>query len=207
MICHDMPIKFNQWDVEGLSPRHNKAGAMTETDPESAEIERTAVTETSEEDESSEADDLPSLRITADYQFGAGAGTALFPRDEELEIRRSSSGRPQQVHADGTRLVTYATDGRFTLGLAGGARLVDVLDSPAGRVVVGDESEPFVRDGKNVFAKFVDEADGDIRAGDEVLVTHENGDLLAVGRAELDADAILDFTTGMAVKVRDSASE
>ncbi|WP_266075414.1 PUA domain-containing protein [Haladaptatus caseinilyticus] len=157
--------------------------------------------------ETAESDDLPALRITADYQFGAGAGTALFPKNEELEIRRSSSGRPQQVHADGTRLVTYATDGRFTLGLAGGSRLAAALDAPAGRVIVGDESEPFVRDGKNVFAKFVDSVDEDVRAGDEVLVTHENGDLLAVGRAELDADAILDFTTGMAVKVRDGADE
>ncbi|WP_435151913.1 PUA domain-containing protein [Haladaptatus sp. DFWS20] len=162
---------------------------------------------TEAETETVEADDLPALRITADYQFGAGAGSALFPTNEELEIRRSSSGRPQQVHADGTRLVTYATDGRFTLGLAGGLRLADALDSPAGRVVVGDESEPFVRDGKNVFAKFVDEVDSDVRAGDEVLVTHGNGDLLAVGRAELDADAMLDFETGMAVKVRDGASD
>ncbi|WP_227375664.1 PUA domain-containing protein [Haladaptatus halobius] len=154
-----------------------------------------------------DAEDLPALRVTADYQFGTGAGTALFHPDDDLEIRRSSSGRPQQVHADGSRLVTYATDGRFTLGIAGGSRLADALDSPAGRVVVGDESEPFVRDGKNVFAKFVAEVDPDVRAGDEVLVTHEDGDLLAVGRAELDADAMLDFDTGMAVKVRDGAGE
>ncbi|WP_458206940.1 PUA domain-containing protein [Haladaptatus sp. NG-SE-30] len=154
-----------------------------------------------------DAEDLPALRVTADYQFGAGAGNALFPPDEDLEIRRSSSGRPQQIHADGSRLVTYATDGRFTLGVAGGSRLADALDSLAGRVVVGDESEPFVRDGKNVFAKFVTEVDPDVRAGDEVLVTHGNGDLLAVGRAELDADAILDFDTGMAVKVRDGRDE
>ncbi len=170
-------------DVEGLSPTRAESGAMTEDE------------------------DLPALRITADYQFGAGAGTALFPPEEDLEVRHSSSGRPQQVHADGRRLVTYATDGRFTLGLAGGSRIADALESPAGRVIVGDESEPFVRDGKNVFAKFVGDVDPDVRAGDEVLVTHENGDLLAVGRAELDADAMSDFDTGMAVKVRDSAGE
>ncbi|WP_227355466.1 PUA domain-containing protein [Haladaptatus salinisoli] len=154
-----------------------------------------------------DAEDLSALRVTADYQFGAGVGSALFPPDDDLEIRRSSSGRPQQVHAGGSRLVTYATDGRFTLGLAGGRRIADALDAPAGRVVVGDESEPFVRDGKNVFAKFVAAVDPDVRAGDEVLVTHEDGDLLAVGRAELDADAMLDFDTGMAVKVRDGADE
>lgn len=152
-------------------------------------------------------DDLSGLRTIADYQFGAGAGAALFPPAADLEIRRTASGRPQQVHADGDRLVSYATDGRFTLGLEGGRRLQAALPTPAYRVLVDDESEPFVRDGKNVFAKFVVDVGDEIRPGDEVLVEHEQGDLLAVGRAELSAAAIRDFETGMAVKVRSAAGE
>ncbi|WIV68109.1 PUA domain-containing protein [Natrialbaceae archaeon AArc-T1-2] len=148
---------------------------------------------------------LPSLRTIADYQFGAGAGETLFPRGESPTIKRTSSGRPQQVHVDGDRLVSFGTDGRFTLGLEGGRRLVTALEYPAYRVVVDDESEPFVRDGKNVFAKFVCEVGPEVRPGDEVLVVHERGALLAVGRAELGAEAIADFETGMAVHVRESA--
>ncbi|WP_425607398.1 PUA domain-containing protein [Halomontanus rarus] len=152
--------------------------------------------------------DLSSLRIIADYQFGAGAGEALFPPAETLEVRRTSSGRPQQIHANADgRIASFGTDGRFTLGLEGGRRLDTVLESPAYRVIVDDESEPFVRDGKNVFAKFVSDVGRDVRPGDEVLVTHERGELLAVGRAELAADAIRDFETGMAVKVREGADE
>ncbi|MGM0398810.1 MAG: PUA domain-containing protein [Halobacteriota archaeon] len=149
--------------------------------------------------------DLPALRILADYQFGAGAGEGLFPEDESLRIQRSSSGRPRQVLAANGRLVSLGLDGRFTLGIEGGRRLVEILDFPAYRVEVGDESEPYVRDGKNVFNKFVDTVDGDVRGGDEVVVVHEGGDVLAVGRAELDADAMVDFETGMAVRVRDAA--
>jgi len=146
---------------------------------------------------------IPALRTVAAYQYGAGAGRALFPDDEDFRVRRSSTGRPQQVaREDGQRLVSVGMDGRLTLGPAGGRRLVDALDYPAARVVVGDESEPFVRDGKNVFAKFVQAVDGDARQGDELAVVHENGDLLAVGRAELDAQSMLDFEAGMAVKVR-----
>jgi len=153
-------------------------------------------------------EDLAALRTTADYQFGAGAGAALFPADAELEVRRSSSGRPQQVVAPDGRVVTYGTDGRFTLGLAGGRLLLDALDAPAGRVVVGDESEPFVREGKNVFAKFVSAVDPDARPGDEVAVVHGgDGDLLGVGRAELSADSMADFDTGMAVMVREGAGD
>lgn len=150
---------------------------------------------------------MAQLRTIADYQFGARAGEALFPADVDLEVHRSASGRPRQVLRDGGRLVTLGTDGRFTLGLEGGRQLATSLDPAAYRVVVGDESEPFVRDGKNVFAKFVQAVDEAVRAGDEVLVEHRDGALIAVGRAELDALSMVDFETGMAVKVRESASE
>ncbi|QLD88519.1 pseudouridine synthase [Natronomonas salina] len=145
--------------------------------------------------------DDDALETVADYQFGRGAGAALF--DGEVVVQRTSSGRPQQILADGERILSYGTDGRFTLGAVGGRRLQAALEFPAYRVVVGDDSEPFVRDGKNVFAKFVREVDPAVRPGDEVLVEHYDGDLVAVGRAELSADAMLDFETGMAVKVRD----
>lgn len=148
---------------------------------------------------------LSTLRTIADYQFGAGAGTALFPPADSLTVKRTSSGRPQQVHTEAGRIVSFGIDGRFTLGLEGGRRLDGALEHPAYRVVVDDESEPFVRDEKNVFAKFVRETGPDIRPGDEVLVVHERGEVLAVGRAELDAAAIEDFETGMAVNVREGA--
>lgn len=151
-----------------------------------------------------DADDRRMLGRVADYQFGAGAGTALFPVDESPEVTRTTSGRPRQVVADEGRLVTYAVDGRFTLGLAGGRRLQAAFDQPRCRVVVGDESEPFVREGRNAFAKFVQAADSNIRPGDEVLVEHADGHLLAVGRAELSGAGMLDFDTGMAVFVRKS---
>lgn len=142
------------------------------------------------------------LRLGADYQFGRGAGAVLFPSASAVEITHTSSGRPRQVHADDGRIATYATDGRFVLGLAGGRRLLESFAGPQYRVVVGDESEPFVREGRNAFAKFVQHAAPEIRPGDETLVVHDNGDLLAVGRAELPGSGMADFETGMAVKVR-----
>jgi len=145
------------------------------------------------------------LRTVADYQFGSGAGAALFPPDAEAELtlHRSTGGRPRQVVAPEGRIVSYGTDGRFTLGLEGGRRLLSAFDSPRNRVVVGSESEPFVRDGKNAFAKFVRETDPAIRPGDEVAVVLEDDALLAVGRAELSADAMADFDSGAAVYVRE----
>lgn len=151
------------------------------------------------------ATDIEALATVADYQFGAGAGKALFEGD--LVVQRTGSGRPQQILAEGDRVVSYGTDGRFTLGVAGGRRLRAALDPPASRVIVGNESAPFLRDGRNVFAKFVQCVDPAIRPGDEVVVEHHGGDLLAVGRAELSATAMDDFDTGMAIKVRNGVPE
>ncbi|MFB6303204.1 MAG: PUA domain-containing protein [Haloferacaceae archaeon] len=151
------------------------------------------------------ARDVAALRVVADYQFGAGAGAALFPPDEDRTMSRSTGGRPRQVHAGGRRLISFGTDGRFTLGVAGGERLRDALDPPAYRVVVGAESEPHVRDGANAFAKFVREADPRIRPRDEVLVVNGRDELLGVGTTTLAGDAMLDFGTGMAVDVREGA--
>jgi uncharacterized protein with predicted RNA binding PUA domain len=156
-----------------------------------------------------------TLRTIADYQFGAGAGRALFPGDEELTVVRTSSGRPQQVRRSGLhengdedgdgdeeRVVSYGIDGRFTLGIAGGKCLYDAIGRPT--VEVGDESVPFVREEKNAFSKFVRDVDEDIRPGDEVIVTYD-GTVLAVGCAEVSARAMGDFDTGVAVSVREGA--
>lgn len=149
---------------------------------------------------------LADLRTIADYQFGAGAGDVLFPPDEALSVTTTSSGRPRQVIADAGRVVSYGTTGLFTLGVEGGRRLLAGTDAPRYRVAVGDESVPFVSDGKNAFAKFVTAVDPEIRSGDEVLVVHDET-LLAVGRAELSAGAIEQFETGMAVKVREGVGD
>ena len=128
-------------------------------------------------------DGVSTLRTVAAYQFGPGAERALVP--DGVTVTHTSSGRPRQLHVEAGRLATYGTDGRFTLGVTGGRRLQAALDRPRYRVVVGDESRPYVADGRNAFAKFVREVDRGIRPGDEVLVEHEDGDLLAVGRARL----------------------
>lgn len=154
-------------------------------------------------------DDIGTLETVADYQFGAGAGAALFAEAADLSLTRTSSGRPRQIHAPGGRVATYGTDGRLRLGLEGGRRLHESVEwSEEGyRIAVGSESEPYVPEGRNAFAKFVVRADDTIRPRDEVLVEHADGRLLAVGRAELAGRGMLDFETGVAVSVREGTAE
>ncbi|MCX2818172.1 pseudouridine synthase [Haladaptatus sp. F3-133] len=145
-------------------------------------------------------DDLSKVRTVADYQFGRGAGDALFPDD--AEFRNTRTGRVSQVLHDGGRLATLKTDGRLTLSDTAGERLHQAFEPPRGRVEFGDESVPYLRDGKNGFAKFVERVDDDVRAGDEVLVTGPDDEFVTTGRAELCADEMRDFGTGVAVLVR-----
>lgn len=143
---------------------------------------------------------MREARRIADYQFGGGAGEALF-RDA-VEFRTSRSGRTRQVIDEGERVATLKASGRFTLGELGARRLHEVFEAPRLRVEFGEESVPYLEDGKNGFAKFVRCVDAGVRARDEVLVTGPGDELLASGRAELSAGEMLDFDIGMAVLVR-----
>lgn len=145
-------------------------------------------------------DTLGRLKTMADYQFGEGAGDALF--SGEVDTRRSSSGRVTQVFDGDERLVSAGVDGRFTLSLEGGRRLHEEFEAPGLRVEFGDESLPYIRDGRNGFAKFVRSVDGSVRSRDEVLVTGPEDELVATGRAEMAAVEMEDFDSGVAVFVR-----
>jgi len=145
-------------------------------------------------------DRLEKIRLVADYQFGEGAGNAIFPG--EVEFKLSSTGRISQVLLGGERLATLKTDGRFTLSDEGGRRLHEATEPPRTRVEFGEESVPYLEDGRNGFAKFVRRVDDEIRPRDEVLVTGPDDSFVTTGRAELSPDEMRDFETGVAVFIR-----
>lgn len=150
---------------------------------------------------SSQNSALRRVRTIAEYQFGAGVGEGLFP--EGCEFTLSTTGRIRQVTYEGERLATVrAQDGLLTLSIQGGSRLQRVLPPPRSRVILIDEVAPFVSQGKNAFAKHVQDADPAIRCGDEVLVVTADDRLLATGSAVLSGREMLSFNYGAAVKVR-----
>jgi uncharacterized protein with predicted RNA binding PUA domain len=144
---------------------------------------------------------LARVRTIADYQFGTGAGTGLFP--EECEFQLSQTGRVRQIHVSGERLATVrASDGRLTLSYTGATRLSKAIPPPGYRVSIDPSVSEFIAKGKTAFAKHVIAADPGIRAGDEVLVVMGDDELLATGMALLGGAEMLAFNYGPAVKVR-----
>jgi len=144
---------------------------------------------------------LKRVRTIADYQFGRGAGQALFP--DTVEFKFSTTKKVRQILLDGDRIATVrARDGMLTLGITGAKVLHTFIKSPAQRVAVNSDAAPFVAKGKTAFARHVVAVDNEIRAGQEILVVDENDRLLATGKAVLSPLEMLAFKKGIAVDVR-----
>jgi 7-cyano-7-deazaguanine tRNA-ribosyltransferase len=140
------------------------------------------------------------IKAVAEYQFGENASKAF--EDAFVELSRKT-GMPRQIKAKGKHLATFrAEDGLLTLGIEGAKRLHQILPYPKMRVVVNADAEPFARKGKSVFAKFVIDADENIRPYDEVLIVNEKDELLATGQTILNGKELRIFKQGVAVKVR-----
>jgi len=150
---------------------------------------------------------LQKIRSVADYQLGKGAGKALFPDRVNIFLSRNT-GRIRHIYLDNDLLATLRpTDGMFSLTLAGAKRLVRGVKPPRLWVKVQKDVEPFIAQGKSVFAKHVVNADDEIRPQEEVIVIGENNRVLAVGKAVLTGNEIKAFKHGVAVKVRKGVSE
>ncbi|MCD1295927.1 pseudouridine synthase [Methanocella sp. CWC-04] len=144
---------------------------------------------------------LKRVRVIADYQFGKGAGEALFP--DNVKFILSRTGRVRQIIDGDKRVATVrANDGFLILSTYGGQKLKEVLPFPQKRVIMNDDAAPFVAKGKTAFAKFVLDCDPEIRALEEVLLVDKDDNLLGTGQARLSAQEMKDFNKGTAVIVR-----
>ena len=145
---------------------------------------------------------LQKIRSIADYQLGKSAGNILFPKNVNIVFSRRT-GRIRHIYLNGKLLATLRpTDGMFSLTIEGAKRLVKGAKPFRLWVKVQKDVEPFVAQGKSVFAKHVTDADLEIRPQEEVAVIGEKNKVLAVGRAVLTGREMKAFKHGVAVKVR-----
>jgi 7-cyano-7-deazaguanine tRNA-ribosyltransferase len=147
--------------------------------------------------------DLRRVRAVAGMQFGLNAADALLAGAVSIE-KSPRTGKIRIVRVDGEHVLSMrAHDGLFTLKRGGARRLHRQIPPPRLRVVVDSETAEFPRQGKNVFAKFVRDADPELRPLDECLVVDESDVLLAVGQALADTGEMLASSRGVAVFVRE----
>ncbi len=147
---------------------------------------------------------LKRARIIADYQFGRGAGEAIFPDGTTYSL--SKTRRLRYLYSGKERIATVrANDNLLTLSMLGASRIHAFLPSPRLRVVASEDAAPFVAKGGNLFAKHVLSVDEEIRAGEEVLVVDCNDRLLATGTAVLASEEMRQLKRGLAVQARKAA--
>lgn len=132
-----------------------------------------------------------TVKAIADYQFGEGAGEALFS-----DLRIQSRYPKFRAHTeDGTQLAAMVPQyGTLALTLAGARRWAE-SEVPEKRVAI----DGFVPHG-TVLAPGVLEAEETIRTGDEVVV--EGPKAFAVGRAVMFGREMTESSRGVAVDVR-----
>jgi len=153
------------------------------------------------------AGDLWKIRCIADYQFGKGVGSILFPDNVDI-IYSKRTRRVRHIYLGGKRLVTLRPrNGFFSLTVFGAKRIVEGVKPLHYWVKVQDDVSNFIAGGKSVFAKHVVDADEEIRPMEEVIVINEENQILAVGKAVLTGKEMKAFKKGVAVKIRRGISE
>ncbi|MDR3292148.1 MAG: tRNA guanosine(15) transglycosylase TgtA [Methanobrevibacter sp.] len=146
--------------------------------------------------------DQDKIKAIADYQFGNGTGKALFNGETKIE-KSKKTGKIRHIYCDDELIANMrASDSYFVLAKEGARRLHKAIKFPKNRVIVNADCEPYSREGKTVFSKFVTDGDSNIRAKDEVLIVNENDDLLAFGKSLLNYNEIMNFNVGQAIKNR-----
>jgi 7-cyano-7-deazaguanine tRNA-ribosyltransferase len=146
--------------------------------------------------------DLRRISAVAEMQFGKGASKVLFNGRIKI-VKSKKTGKIRWIYSNGKHILSMrAHDGMYTLKLEGGYLLHKYFKYPRMRVVIEKDAVPFVKEGKNVFAKFVKDCDPDLVPLDECLIVDEEDNLVGVGRCLLNRMEMLSFNHGIAVKTR-----
>ena len=147
--------------------------------------------------------DLKTISAVSDMQFGSGSGTVLL--DGKVKIVKSKkTSKIRNIYCNEQHVLSMrAHDGMFTLKANGAKLLHKKFKSPYMRVIVKNDAVDFIKEGKSVFAKFVEDCDPELRPLDECLIVDKKDNLLAVGRCILNRLEMLSFDYGMAVKTRE----
>lgn len=150
--------------------------------------------------------DLEAVRLIADYQFGSGVGSKIFPGGVEVE-RSRRTGRIRRVWLKGELLATLRPrDGLLLLRMPAALKLCEAVPGRRYKVRVkpSREVEERVSSGRDVLGWHILEADPLIVPGEVVVVLNSRGNPIAVGEALLSGLEMGEILRGVAVKVRDA---
>lgn len=151
--------------------------------------------------------ELIKLISIGNYQFGKPIGNYLFSSNIAITYSKKT-GRIRLIYRNDELIATLRpTDGLLALTPNGAKVIIQKTKPPKLRVQVKNSIAPFIKKGRNVFAKHIIKADPNIHPNDEVIVVDQNDELLGVGKAVLSGEEMIAFKSGIAVKIRKGIEE
>jgi phosphoadenosine phosphosulfate reductase len=150
--------------------------------------------------------DIDFINSITTTQFG----TPLIPPDRLVVLNRAPfEDRMDEVIFDGfimgsLRFEIETQQWMFLPRPVGAARIFNhrSLQSRSNWVIIDNSAVSFIREGANVMAPGVIDADENIKAGDEVVVLTPQREVVACGRARMRGREMVESKRGVAVKNR-----
>jgi uncharacterized protein with predicted RNA binding PUA domain len=133
--------------------------------------------------------------------FGKGVSKNL-PKDVVIVFSKKT-GRIKTVHYKENLLCTLRIDGGLAITPYFAQLLLKSKKFKENCLEINKDAAPFVQEGRSVFCKHVIWCGKNIQISSDTPVLFQNR-VIAVGRAVLSSEMIVDFERGVAVKVRDS---
>ena len=141
-----------------------------------------------------------------DYIFGKGVNKVL-PLDRlEITVKEKNS-KLKNIKLDNILVATIRYDGSIALTCYGAKLLSKSHSYIKNCVTIKSEAEDYVAKGYSVFAKHVIRCGDRVRPRSDVTIINSQGEVIAVGRAILSAKMMMEFKSGMAVKVREGINK
>lgn len=144
-------------------------------------------------------DHILKIKQTIDALFGKGVSKFL-PKDIEITFSKKT-GRIKTAHHKEKLLFTLRIDGGLALTPYFAQLLLKGKKFKENCLEVNKDAAPFIEEGRSVFCKHVVWCGKNIKIASDTPILFENK-VIAVGRATLSAEMIVDFQRGVAVKVR-----
>jgi len=150
-------------------------------------------------DEAFDISERDLIRGISVYQFGVEA-EQLF---SAVSIVYGRTGKVRHLYQGETLLATLRPmDGLFVLTFEGAQKLHTLLPFPHRRITADSEAVPFIKEGRDLFSKFVKSIDKTLRPYEEVLIIDDTDTLIGVGKLLLSPEEVNLFKRGVAVQCR-----
>ncbi|MHA2239554.1 MAG: PUA domain-containing protein, partial [Candidatus Hodarchaeales archaeon] len=203
MTFSDIDISYIQEFIDKFSSKFPTIELHPALSLDTSLAEKFDSFETFQKDRSTEkVSDKEILYAILNYQFGKG--THQLIENEDVRIKRSrKTGIIRQFFIDEKISGTIRPSDFMIIPTNEFAEtLCRFLPKNRLRVIASEDSIPFIIQNKDLLAKFVEKADSEIKSGEEVFITDQDGKFLNSGRAILSAAEMLDFKHGVAVRMR-----